>query len=190
MPTRPAAPAAIALLSLALLGVIATAARGVADAPAAPTATAAARPATAVRRTLTLDGARAAADAALAAARSLGAAPSVAVVDDAGHLLAFLRADGSFAAGAEVSVGKARTAALFKKPTRAFEESINKGRYALLDAAGQPLFTPLQGGVPIEVSGEIVGAVGVSGAASAAQDEEIALAGAAALAAPSSSAQR
>ena len=70
-------------------------------------------------------------------------------------------------------------AAEFKKPTRDFEEIIAKGRFAM---TALPNFTPLQGGVPVMLDGQIVGAVGVSGAKSAAQDEEIALAGAAALA--------
>jgi glc operon protein GlcG len=102
----------------------------------------------------------------------------IAVVDDGGNLVALERLDGTFAAGANISIGKARTAALFKKPTRFFEEIINKGRTAM---AALNDFTPLQGGVPITVNGRIVGAVGVSGAASAQQDEELALAGAAAL---------
>jgi glc operon protein GlcG len=84
------------------------------------------------------------------------------------------------AAGANISIGKARTAAIFKKPTKKFEDIINKGRTAM---ATLPDFTPLQGGVPIIVGGQIIGAVGVSGAASAQQDEELAMAGASALAA-------
>lgn len=128
------------------------------------------------KHSLSLDGAMSALRAAAEAAARRGAGPSIAVVDDGGYLLCFQRADGSFAAGAEVSIGKARTAAIFKKPTAAFEDSINGGRYALLDATN---FTPLRGGVPIVIDGEIVGAIGVSGAASAQEDEEIAAAGAA-----------
>ena len=104
----------------------------------------------------------------------------VAVVDDGGHLIALERLDGTFAAGANISVGKARTAALFKRPTRAFEELINKGRTAMTALND---FTPLQGGVPVTIDGRIVGGVGVSGAASAQQDEDLALAGAAVFAA-------
>ena len=77
--------------------------------------------------------------------------------------------------GATISVGKARTAVLFKKPTRFFEELINKGRTAMTAIDG---FTPLIGGIPIMVDGQVVGGIGVSGAASAAQDEELAIAGA------------
>src|SRR3989442_3399270 len=88
----------------------------------------------------------------------------------------------STAAG-RISAGKARTAALFKKPTRAFEEIIGKGRTAMIALED---FTPLEGGIPLTVDGQIVGAVGVSGAASAQQDEELAVAAAAALSAPAS----
>jgi glc operon protein GlcG len=130
------------------------------------------------RKSLTLDGARAVIDAATAAARTKNAAGVIAVVDDGGSLMALERLDGTFAAGANISIGKARTAALFKRPSRAFEEVIGKGRTAMVALED---FTPLQGGVPLEVDGQIVGGVGVSGAASAQQDEELALAGAAAL---------
>src|SRR5205823_6782671 len=98
-------------------------------------------------------------------------------VEEGGNLMALERLDGTFAMGASISIGKARTAVLFKKPTRFFEELINKGRTAMTAVDG---FTPLIGGIPIIVGGEVVGGIGVSGAASANQDEELALAGAAA----------
>jgi glc operon protein GlcG len=100
----------------------------------------------------------------------------IAVVDDGGNLIALERLDGTFAAGASISIGKARTAALFKRPTRAFEDIIKNGRTAMVALSD---FTPLQGGIPLMVGEEVVGGIGVSGAASAQQDEEIALAGAA-----------
>ena len=103
----------------------------------------------------------------------------IAVVDDGGNLMALERLDGTFAAGANISIGKARTAALFKKPTAFFEDIIRKGRTPMVALND---FTPLQGGVPIVVGDQVVGAVGVSGAASAQQDEEMAMAGAAAVA--------
>jgi glc operon protein GlcG len=131
------------------------------------------------KKTLTLDGAKKVAAAATAEARRLGAPGGViAVVDDGGNLMYLERLDGTFAAGAPISVGKARTAAIFKKPTSAFEDIIKNGRTAMVALSD---FTPLQGGVPIEAAGRVVGAVGVSGAASAQQDEELAKAGAAAL---------
>jgi glc operon protein GlcG len=128
---------------------------------------------------LTMDGAKKVADAAVAYAKSNGApGGSIAIVDEGGHLLHFVRLDGSFAASANVSIGKARTAATFRKPTKDFEEIINKGRFTM---TALPDFTPLQGGVPIMHEGHVVGAIGVSGAKSAQQDEDIAKAGAAAL---------
>ena len=101
----------------------------------------------------------------------------IAVVDDGGNLMALARLDGTFAAGANISIGKARTAVQFKKPTRVFEELINsngKGRTVMTTLND---FTPLIGGIPIVVDGQIVGGVGVSGAASADQDEQLAIAG-------------
>ncbi len=134
----------------------------------------------AAHHSLTMDGAKKAAEAAVAFAKSNGASPSIAIVDEGGHLLYFARMDGSFVAGANVSIGKARTSATFKKPTKEFEDIVNKGRFTM---TALPDFTPLQGGVPILHQGRVVGAIGVSGAKSAAQDEEVAKAGAEALAA-------
>jgi len=134
----------------------------------------------ATKQTLTLDGAKKAADAAIAYAKSSGAPGSaIAVVDDGGHLLYFVRLDGTFTASPNISIGKAKTAVLFKKPTKDFEDIINKGRFAM--TALPPDFTPLQGGVPIKLGDQIIGAIGVSGAKSAQQDEEVAKAGAAAI---------
>jgi uncharacterized protein GlcG (DUF336 family)/mannose-6-phosphate isomerase-like protein (cupin superfamily) len=131
----------------------------------------------AAKRGLTLEGARQVIAAVTAEARRANVGSAVAVVDEGGNLLALERLDGTFAAGANISIGKARTAAIFQRPTRAFEEIIRGGRTAMLALHD---FTPLQGGVPIVVDGQVVGAIGVSGAASAQQDEELALIGAAA----------
>jgi len=128
------------------------------------------------KHTLTLEGAKKVAEAAAAYAKANGAAPSVAIVDEGGNLLYLARPETSFAAGANVSIGKARTSAIFKKPTSFFEDTINKGRFTM---TALPDFTPLQGGIPIIHDGQIIGAIGVSGAKSAAQDEEVAKAGAA-----------
>lgn len=134
----------------------------------------------AVKHTLTLEGAKAVGDAAMKHAKENSAGPSIAIVDESGHLLYFVRPEASFAAGANVSIGKARTSAIFKKPTAFFEDTINKGRFTM---TALPDFTPLQGGVPIMHEGHVIGAIGVSGAKSAAQDEEVANAGAAVFAA-------
>jgi glc operon protein GlcG len=144
--------------------------------------TAAAQAQVTEKKALTLDGAKRVIAAAVAEAKRLNAPGGViAVVDEGGNLMALERLDGTFAAGATISIGKARTAVLFKRPTKAFEEIIKNGRTAMV-ALSDTFFTPLQGGVPIAVDGQIVGGVGVSGAASAQQDEELAIAGAQALA--------
>jgi uncharacterized protein GlcG (DUF336 family) len=150
-----------ALLSLVLLGYTETGSAQVEE-----------------KKSLTMDGARRVIAAAIADADGKNTTGVIAVVDSGGNLMALQRIDGTFAAGANVSIGKARTALLFQKPTRFFEDVVNKGRTAMVALDG---FTPLQGGVPIKVGGEIVGAVGVSGTASALQDEEVAMAGASAI---------
>lgn len=99
---------------------------------------------------------------------------SFAIVDAGGHLLYLERMDNTFAQAAEVSYQKAKTAALFKKETKGFEDGINGGRIALTTVG--PVM--LQGGFPIMYKGEVIGAIGVSGAKSADQDSEIAKAGA------------
>ena len=128
------------------------------------------------KKGLTIEGAKKVIAAAVAAVKEKKAPGGViAVVDEGGNLMALERLDNTFAAGANISIGKARTAALFRKPTKVFEDLVNKGRTTMVALND---FTPLQGGVPIEFEGKVVGAVGVSGAASAAQDEELAIAGA------------
>jgi glc operon protein GlcG len=130
------------------------------------------------KKTLTLQGAERVIAAAKAEAQRLHSPGGVvAVVDDGGNLMALERLDGTFSAGANISIGKAKTAVMFKKPTRFFEELINssgKGRTVMTALEN---FTPLIGGIPITVDGQIVGGVGVSGAASADQDEQLAIAG-------------
>src|SRR3954451_2898522 len=131
------------------------------------------------KKSLNLDGAKKAIAAAVDFAKRNNAPGGViAIVDEGGNLMALERLDETFAMAATISIGKARTAVLFKKPTRFFEELINKGRTAMTTLDG---FTPLIGGIPIIVHNQGVGGIGVSGAASAAQDEELALAGANAL---------
>jgi glc operon protein GlcG len=123
------------------------------------------------KRVLTLAGARAIAAAAEAEARRLSTTGAIAVVDDGGNLLYLVRIDNTFPAGAAVATDKARTAATFRMPTRNLEDAVKSGRLSLV-AVNE--MTPLAGGIPITVDGQIVGAVGVSGAASAQQDEELA----------------
>ena len=128
------------------------------------------------KKTLTLEGARQVIAGAKEYARKNNAPGGViAVVDDGGNLIALERLDGTFSAGANISIGKAKTAVMFKRPTKVFEDIIKNGRTSMV---ALPDFTPLQGGVPIMSDGQIIGGVGVSGASSAQQDEELAIAGA------------
>ena len=133
--------------------------------------------ATIARKALTLAGAKAVAAAAAAEAKRGQEGGSIAIVDGGGNLMYLERLEPTFAMGAHIATEKARTAALFQRPSKALEDVILGGRSTLLTVVP----APLQGGEPIVVDGEIVGAIGVSGAASAVRDQVIAAAGAAAL---------
>src|SRR5215475_6151379 len=98
----------------------------------------------------------------------------IAVVDNGGNLVYLERLDNTFSAASEVAIKKANTAALFKAPSSKLENSINGGRQALITVG----HTFLQGGIPIVFGGQVIGAIGVSGSASAQQDEDMANAGA------------
>lgn len=124
--------------------------------------------------TLSLASAKEVAAAAAESASKNNVGVVIAVVDDGGHLIYLERLDNTVAVSAMIAPGKARTAALFRRPSGELEKTINGGRTAL---AAVHDYTPLQGGVPIVVQGQTVGAIGVSGA-NPAQDEEIASAGA------------
>ncbi|MBX8531339.1 heme-binding protein [Pseudomonas cichorii] len=104
-------------------------------------------------------------------------AVSIAVVDDGGHLLAFERLDGAAAISSYISIEKARTSALGRRESKGYEEMVNGGRTAFLSA---PLLTSLEGGVPVIIDGQVIGAVGVSGV-KADQDAQVAKTGIAAL---------
>ena len=99
---------------------------------------------------------------------------AIAVVDAGGNLVYLERLDNTFAAASEVATKKANTAALFRAPSSRLENAINGGRQALITVG----HTFLQGGIPIMYQGQVIGAVGVSGSASAQQDEDMANAGA------------
>ena len=128
--------------------------------------------------TLTLVDVRAIAAAAETEATSNGWAVSLAVVDDGGHLLWLQRLDGAAPISAEIALAKARTAALGRRESKVYEDMINGGRMSFLSAP--VLHGMLEGGVPIVVEGQVVGAVGVSGVKST-EDAQIARAGIAAL---------
>jgi uncharacterized protein GlcG (DUF336 family) len=122
---------------------------------------------------LTLEAAKAIAAAAYAEATKNGWNMAICVVDDGGHLLYLERMDGTQLASVQVAQDKARTAVLFKRPTKALEDAVAGGRTVLLKLSGA---TPLEGGLPILVGGQVIGAIGVSGA-SASQDGQVASAG-------------
>ena len=126
------------------------------------------------RPTLTLEAARVALSASEAEAQRNQWRVVIAVVDEGGHAIVTARLDGAQWSSVDTAVAKARAAVAWKRPTRLLEESVNGGRTAFLSITQG--MAALQGGVPIEIDGAIVGAVGVSGV-KAADDEVIALAG-------------
>ena len=97
----------------------------------------------------------------------------IAIVDNHGALVYYERMDDTQSASPVIAIEKARSAAMFRRPTRAMEDTVNKGRAAFL---GMPLATPITGGLPIVIGGKIAGAIGVSGVTSD-QDEQVAKAG-------------
>jgi len=127
-----------------------------------------------IRKSLTLEAARVALSACEAAAREGGWRVVIAVVDDGGHAILLERLDGAQWSSIDTALNKARAAVAWKRPTRMLEESVNGGRFAFLSITQG--MAVLQGGVPIEIDGQVLGAIGVSGV-KAADDEVIALAG-------------
>jgi len=126
------------------------------------------------KQVLTLDAAKKFAAAAETEARKRGATVVIAVVDDGGYLLVLERLDDTQVASVDVGIAKARTAAIFRRPSKVFEDQVKNGRVAALALPGA---VALQGGVPIIVDGKVVGAIGVSGN-SPQEDEDIAKVGA------------
>jgi glc operon protein GlcG len=124
------------------------------------------------RKTLSLEAANKIIAGAIAEARANNWLVDIAVVDEGGHLLSFQRMDGALIGSIDVAIGKARTASLFKRPTKVLEE-VAKTRPGILTLPNGVL---MQGGVPVVVNGQTVGAVGVSGVTSQ-QDEQVAEAG-------------
>ncbi|MBA5867761.1 MAG: heme-binding protein [Nitrospira sp. CR1.3] len=123
---------------------------------------------------LTLDGAKRIAAAAEAKAKAEGARVVIAVVDDGGSLLLLQRLDDAQVASVNVGIDKARTAAIYRRPSKVFEDQVKNGRISALALHGA---VALQGGVPIIIQGNVIGAIGVSGETPQ-LDEDIAMAGA------------
>jgi glc operon protein GlcG len=128
------------------------------------------------RKALTLAGADAIAGAAEVEANARGAKVVIAVVDDGGIPIVLRRLDGTQVASVNVAIDKARSAAVFRRPSKVLEDQVRDGRVGALQLAGG---VALQGGMPITVGEQVVGAIGVSGETPA-EDEAIAIAGAAA----------
>jgi len=127
---------------------------------------------------LTYDGAKLAAEAAGAEAARRGVAPVISAVDAGGALMYLVRPDEAQVASVEVTTDKARTAAIYRRPSKDFEDQASGGRPSALHLARS---VPLQGGIPIEHDGTVIGAIGVSGATSADEDNELAKIGSAAI---------
>jgi glc operon protein GlcG len=125
------------------------------------------------RVALEVDEVQAALEAAKAEAVKNAWVVSIAVVDDGGHPLGFLRLTDAAPISAKIAFGKARTAALSRRESKFYEDVVKNGRTAFLSVSD---FTTLEGGVPIIVGGQCVGAIGVSGVRSD-QDAQIATAG-------------
>lgn len=125
------------------------------------------------KKVLTLAAARKIAAAAEAEANKRGARVVIVVVDDGGHALLLERLDDTQVASVDVGIAKAHTAAIFRRPSKVFEDQVKSGRVAAL---GLPGAAPLQGGLPIVFEGKVIGAIGVSGETPQ-EDEDIARAG-------------
>ena len=122
-----------------------------------------------------VDDAKKAAAAAVEEVKKIGAAPNaIAVVDHGGFLIYFERMDNTQLGSVEIAIDKARSAALFRRPSKVFEDALAGGRTAILALRGA---TPIEGGLPLVSGGKIVGAIGASGG-TAQQDGQVAKAGA------------
>ena len=131
----------------------------------------------ATKKVLTLEAAKLMAAAAQAEAKKNSWNMVICVVDDGGYLIYLERMDGTQLGSVQVAQDKARTAVLFKRPSKALEEAVAGGRTVVMKLAGA---TPVEGGIPVMVETQLIGAIGVSGATSP-QDGQVAAAGVAAL---------
>ena len=122
---------------------------------------------------LSLDDAKKMADAARAEAIKNGWRVVIAIVDDGGHTIYLERLDGTQKSSSIIAVEKARTAVLFQRPSKAFEDTVAGGRLVVMTLPG---VTTVEGGLPVVVDGAYIGAIGVSGAKSP-EDSQVAKAG-------------
>ena len=126
-----------------------------------------------LKKSLSLEDARKAASAAAIEAKKNKWNMAIAVVDDGGHLIYFERTDETQIGSIDIAIGKARTAAYFKRPTKALEDAINGGQNAIMTF---PNTLPREGGLPIFADGKCIGAIGASGGKSS-EDAQVAKAG-------------
>jgi len=125
------------------------------------------------KKSLSLEDARKAGAAAAVEAKKNKWNVAIAVVDDGGYLLYFERLDETLIASADLAIGKARTAVIYKRPSKALEDALNGGSYAIL---AYPNTVPREGGLPILIDGKVAGGIGVSGVKSS-EDAQAAKAG-------------
>ena len=130
------------------------------------------------RKSVSLEDARKATAAAVAEAKKNNWTMAIAVVDEGGNLVYFERMDETQIGSADIAIGKARTAVMFKRPTKALEDALNGGQHAILSF---PNTLPREGGLPLSADGKVIGGIGVSGAKSP-EDAQVAKAGVDALA--------
>ncbi len=170
------------MVRLLVLACVFAAAAGpaLAQQPAAPAPAAAAGPMLPYGPPITLDQAKRAMAASELEAAKNSWQVAITILDSGGNLVMFHKVDNTQLSAITTSEGKARTALEFKLPSKALDDAIAAGGAGMRLLALKDI-TPLQGGVLVEVNGAIIGAIGVSGALSA-QDEQVATAGAAALA--------
>ena len=135
------------------------------------------------KKVLTVEAAEIVANAAVEEAKKRDATVVIVVVDEGGYPIVLKRLNDTQVASVDVGIGKARTAAIFRRPSKVFEDQVRNGRVAALALTGA---TPLQGGLPLIHDGKVVGAIGVSGNTPQ-EDEDIAMAGVKVFAASSSS---
>lgn len=129
-----------------------------------------------IKHTLSLDAAKTLIDFAILKANELGVGGAVAVVDDGGHLICLERIDGTMVAAPAIAIGKAATAVGFKRSGAILEQTVSIDRPAMqtLNSVTPSPFVPLKGSYPIDIEGEIVGAIAVAGAGNGENDEMIA----------------
>ena len=128
-----------------------------------------------IKKTLSLDAAKALAARAVKKATEIGAGGAVAVVDNGGHLMYFERLDGTILVASDITIGKAVTALKFNRPGKVLENTVSDERKAMMATFGVTTMVPLMGSYPIKVDGETVGAIAVGGAGTPQNDEIIVL---------------